>query len=131
MVDRTQGRRFVEQVRAAGIDLATLEDVWGADAAQRSDVDWIRWAGAHRRAALTGDESIRFLRAKREAILAVRLQVFCFPHHSLDVAERVRRVVTLAGSMRRLVAERPGPWVAALYEGRVQVSWPKPVRGRA
>lgn len=104
--------------------MTTLDDVWAQDAAQRSDVDWIRWAAAHRRVAFTADESIRYLKAKREAILSARLQVFCFPHTGIDVAEQVRRTVRLAGSMRRLATERPGPWLAVLYDDRLAVSWP-------
>jgi hypothetical protein len=125
-VDRTLGARFVERVRGAGIDVTTLADVWGEQAAQRSDVDWIRWAAAHRRVAFTADESIRYLRAKRDAILSARLQVFCFPHIGIDVAEQVRRAVRLTGSMRRLATERPGPWLAVLYDDRIAVSWPTP-----
>jgi len=125
-VDRTHGRRFVEQLRAGGLEVTTMADVWGAGAAERSDVDWIRWAGARRRVAITADDSIHFLRAKRDAIQAVRLQIFCFPHSSLTVAEQVRRVLTLRPSMERLAAERPGPWVAVLYDGRAAITWPTP-----
>lgn len=120
VVDRTLGRRFVERLRAAGIQVTTLDDVWGEAAAQRTDVDWIRWAGAHRRVALTADESIRFLKAKRDAIETARLQVFCFPHNCLVVAERVRRVLALTPAMERLVGQRPGPWLAALYADGVR-----------
>lgn len=123
-VDRTLGRRFVERVRAGGLEVTTMADVWGDGCAARSDVDWIRWAGARRRVALTADESIRYLRAKRDAIVAVRLQVFCFPHSALPVAEQVRRVLALRSAMERLAAERPGPWLAALYDGRAAVTWP-------
>jgi hypothetical protein len=123
-VDRTHGRRFVEQLRAGGLEVTTMTDVWGAGAAERSDVDWIRWAGARRRAALTADDSIHHLRAKRDAIQAVRLQIFAFPHGNLTVAEQARRVLALRPSMERLAAERPGPWVAVLYDGRVAVTWP-------
>ena len=117
------------RLRDAGIDVTTLADVWGEQAAQRSDVDWIRWAAAHRRVALTADESIRYLRAKREAIMAVRLQVFCFPHTGVTVDEQVRRVRRLSGAMRR-AADRPGPWLAVLYEDRLAVSWPERPRPR-
>lgn len=101
-----------------------MADIWGAAAAERSDVDWIRWAAAHRRVVLTADESIRYLRAKRDALLAVRLQAFCFPHVDLTLAEQVRRVLALTPAMRRLAAQRPGPWVATLYDDRVAVTWP-------
>lgn len=123
-MDRTQGRRLVEELRAAGLEVTTPADVWGEGAAQRTDVDWIRWAGAHRRIALTADESIGHLAAKRDALVAVRLQVFCFPHNSLTLAERVRRVLARRGSMQRLVDERPGPWIAVLYDGHLAVRWP-------
>jgi PIN like domain len=103
--------------------VTTPADVWGEGAAQRTDVDWIRWAGAHRRVALTADESILFLKAKRDAIVAVRLQAFCFPHHALAVSDQVGRVLAQQRAMRRLVAERPGPWLAALYDGHVEVKW--------
>ena len=124
-VDRTLGRRFVERLRAAGLEVTTLADVWGEGAAQRTDVDWIRWAGARRRVALTADESVRHLRAKRDAILAVRLQVCCFPHHSLTAEEQADRVLSLRPSIERLATERPGPWLAALYDGRVTLTWPE------
>lgn len=124
VVDRTHGRRFVEQLRAGGIEVTTMADVWGASAAERSDVDWIRWAGARRRVALTADDSIRFLRAKRDAIQAVRLQVFYFPHSTLTVAEQARRVLALRSSMERLAAERPGPWLAVLSATRAIPTWP-------
>jgi len=123
-VDRTLGRRFVEQLRSGGLEVTTLADVWGDGAGQRTDVDWIRWAGARRRVALTADESIRYLRAKRDAILAVRLQVCCFPHNNLTAAEQARRVLSLRPAIERLAAERSGPWLAALYDDRVAVTWP-------
>ncbi|HEY3261600.1 MAG TPA: hypothetical protein VGJ95_15255 [Pseudonocardiaceae bacterium] len=123
-MDRTHGRRFVEQLRAGGLEVTTMADVWGIGAAERSDVDWIRWAGARRRVAVTADDSIHFLRAKRDAIVAVRLQVFCFPRHVLPVAEQARRVLALQPSMQRLAADRPGPWVAVLYDNRATITWP-------
>ena len=125
-VDRTHGRRFVEQLRAAGLDVTTMADVWGDGAAQRTDLDWIRWAGARRRIALTADDSIHLLRAKRETIQAVRLQVFCFPHGNLPVADRVRRVLRRRSAMARLAADHPGPWLAVLYDDRAAITWPPP-----
>ncbi|HEY0638042.1 MAG TPA: hypothetical protein VGD67_10375 [Pseudonocardiaceae bacterium] len=123
-MDRTQGRRLVDGLRAAGLDVTTFADVWGDHAARRSDVDWIRWAAAHRRVALTADESIGYLEAKRHAILASRLQVLCFPQGGLPVAERLRRVLALAGAIDRLATRRPGPWLATLYDDRLIVTWP-------
>ena len=123
-VDRTHGLRFVEQLRAAGLEVTTMADIWGDAAGERSDVDWIRWAGARRRLALTADDSIHLLRAKRDAILTVRLQIACFPHGNLTVAERARRVLTLHPAIQRLVTERPGPWLAVLYDDRVTLTWP-------
>jgi PIN like domain len=123
-VDRTLGRRFVERLRAGGLDVTTMADIWGEGAAQRSDVDWIRWAGARRRVALTADESIHFLRAKRDAVVAVRLQIFCFPHTVLPVGEQARRVLSLHPAMERLAADRPGPWLATLYDDRTAITWP-------
>jgi hypothetical protein len=124
--DRTHGRRFVELLRAGGLDVTTMADVWGEGAVRRSDLDWIRWAGARRRVALTADDSIRLLRAKREALVAVRLQVFCFPHGALSVDDQVRRLLSRRSTIARLVAERPGPWLAVLYDARTTIAWPPP-----
>ena len=124
LVDRTQGRRFVEQIRNAGLDAITLADVWGRNQAQLvKDVEWISWAAGNGCVGLTADESIRYLAAERDAISACGLQVFCFPHNNLLVAEQVRRVVQHAAGMKRLAADEPGPWLAAIYAGELTVKW--------
>ena len=45
MVDRTSGRRFVVALRAAGVSVVTLADVWGEQQAQDiPDPMWISHA---------------------------------------------------------------------------------------
>lgn len=122
--DRTHGQRFVGLLRAGGLEVTTMADVWGEGACERTDLDWIRWAGARRRLALTADDSVHFLRAKREAIQAVRLQIFAFPHGTLTVDEQARRVLALHPAIERLAADRRGPWLAVLYDDRIAVTWP-------
>ena len=108
------------------MDLVTGADVWGAREFQAiDDAEWISWAARNGCAGLTADEKIRY--RHKQALVSNQLQVFCFPHNNLLIAEQVRRVLVHAERMRQLVAAHPGPWLATLYEANspdgVQIKW--------
>lgn len=116
-------------LRAADLDVTTLADIWGEEAAQRvPDDEWIRYAGERAMIALTADDAIRYYPPNKEALLGSSLRVFCFPHGNLTWRSQVERILGNRHRMERYVAEMPGPWLAKLYSDQVEVVWPPEAR---
>jgi hypothetical protein len=78
-LDRSLGRIQVPTLlRAAGLDLRTLAEVYGVPADEDvSDVEWLTRAGHEGWPVLMKDERIRYRPAERDAVLAAGVQAFC------------------------------------------------------
>lgn len=78
-LDRGIVRRQVRDLlRAAGIRLHTLAEVYGIPADEQvSDVDWLGEAGERGWPVLMKDDRIRYRTAERAAVIAHGVQAFC------------------------------------------------------
>lgn len=74
-LDRSLGRRQVpDLLRAAGLRLRTLSEVYGIPADEDvADVDWLERAGASGWVVLMKDERIRYRPAERQALVVHRV----------------------------------------------------------
>ena len=87
-LDRSLGRIQVPLLlRAAGLDLRTLAEVYGVPADEDvSDVEWLTRAGHEGWPVLMKDERIRYRPAERDAVLAAGVQAFCLVKGNLRAA---------------------------------------------
>lgn len=88
-VDRSLGRRQVpDLLRAAGVRLRTLAEVYGVPADEAvEDIDWLARVGAQGWPVLMKDERIRYRAAERAALLAHNVQAFCLSRGDLRAAD--------------------------------------------
>lgn len=111
-VDRSLGRRQVpELLRAAGVRLRTLSEVYGVPADEAvEDVHWLARAGAQGWPVLMKDERIRYRTAEREALLAHSVQAFCLNRGDLRAADMAEAYI---GVFPRMVVacQEPGPFL--------------------
>ncbi len=129
MVDRTNGRRFVGALRAAGVSVVTLADVWGEQQAQDiPDPMWISHAAERGYTGLTADDDLRYAPSNKQALTNSGLRVFCFPNGNLPWRTQVGRVLAHLLEIDRLVTDVPGPWMAKLYGYGVEIVWPPELR---
>jgi len=129
MVDRTNGRRFVGALRAAGVSVVTLADVWGEPQAQDiPDPTWISYAAERGYTALTADDDLRYAPSNKQALTNSGLRVLCFPNGNLPWRTQVGRVLAHLLEIDRLITEVPGPWMAKLYGDGVKIVWPPELR---
>jgi hypothetical protein len=77
-VDRSLGKSIVEGLRAAGLVVRSMTDVYGEERAQRlPDQVWLRDAGRRSWIVLTKDDAIRRRPAERDAMIDAAAKVFC------------------------------------------------------
>jgi hypothetical protein len=111
-VDRSLGRRQVpDLLRAAGVRLRTLAEVYGIPADEAvEDVDWLAHAGAQGWTVLMKDERIRYRAAEREALLAHNVQAFRLNRGDLRAAEMAETYIRV---LPRIVVacQEPGPFL--------------------
>lgn len=111
-VDRSLGRRQVpDLLRAAGVRLRTLAEVYGIPADEAvEDIDWLARAGAQGWPVLMKDERIRYRATEREALLAHNVQAFCLSRGDLRAADMAETYIRV---LPRIVAacREPGPFL--------------------
>lgn len=77
-VDRSLGKSIVEGLRAAGLTVHSMADVYGEKRSQRLDDEiWLRDAGKNDWIVLTKDDAIRRRPAERDALTEAGARVFC------------------------------------------------------
>jgi hypothetical protein len=114
-LDRSLGRRQVpDLLRAAGLRLRTLSEVYGIPADEDvADVDWLELAGARGWAALMKDERIRYRPAERGALVSHRVRAFCLTGGNLRAHQMAElflvSIVEIAAACRD-----PGPFLYAV-----------------
>lgn len=111
-VDRSLGRRqFPELLRAAGIRLRTLAEVYGVPADEAvEDVDWLARAGDEGWPVLMKDERIRYRAAEREALLEHDVQAFCLSRGDLRAVEMAEAYIRVFPRITT-ACEEPGPFL--------------------
>lgn len=90
LLDRSLGSVQVPRIlRAAGLRLQTLVDVYGSPADERiEDPEWLRLAGERGWVVFMKDQRIRYREVERAAVLDNRVRAFCLSSGNLRSAQR-------------------------------------------
>lgn len=123
-VDRSLGKSVVEALRATGLTVHSMADVYGEERAQRlADEVWLRDAGQMDWIVLTKDDAIRRRPAERDDLTEAAVRSFCLTTAQLRGAEQIRRFVDNHHRILRQ-ARKPGPYIYGVYEGGLPRLWP-------
>ena len=123
-VDRSLGKSIVAGLRAAGLVVRSMADVYGEKAAQRlPDEVWLRDAGQNDWVVLTKDDAIRRRPAERDALAEAKVRVFCLTTAQLRGSEQVERFLVNRNRILRQ-ARKPGPYIYGVYESGLRRLWP-------
>lgn len=123
-VDRSLGKSIVEALRAAGLVVHSMADIYGEKRAQRlPDEVWLRDAGRQSWIVLTKDDAIRRRPAERDAMIDAAAKVFCLTTAKLRGVEQTERFVH---NRYRIVRQsrKPGPYIYGVYENGLKRLWP-------
>lgn len=123
-VDRSLGKSIVAGLRAAGLKVLSMADVYGEKAAQLlPDEVWLRDAGENDWVVLTKDDAIRRRPAERDALTEAEVRVFCLTNRNMRAADQTERFVA---NRHRIVrqARKPGPYIYGVYEAGLRRLWP-------
>lgn len=123
-VDRSLGKSIVEGLRAAGLTVRSMADVYGEERAQRlPDEVWLRDAGEKGWIVLTKDDAIRRRPAERDAMIAAAVRVFCLTTAQLRGAEQLERFLV---NRHRIIRQsrKAGPYIYGVYEKGLKRLWP-------
>jgi hypothetical protein len=123
-VDRSLGKSIVEGLRATGLTVHSMADVYGDARAQclRDEV-WLRDAGENGWIVLTKDDAIRRRPAERDAMIDAAVRVFCLTTAQLRGAEQTQRFVRNRHRILRQ-ARKPGPYIYGVYDRGLKRLWP-------
>lgn len=126
-VDRSLGRYLLPaRLRAAGLDVVCLADIWPAREQRLPDDSWLRRCAHEGWAALSSDDAL--LRDDgRETVAACGAQVFHLKA-SLTAAQQADLVLTRLNSITRHFHETPPPFLARVRQDGVRIVWPQPGR---
>jgi hypothetical protein len=125
LVDRSLSQRSLPvTLRAAGLIVRTLTDVYGEQLAQQTDdATWLALAGERGWVVLCKDDHIRRRPAELQAMAEGKVRVFCLTNAQLTFAEQAERFI--ANRHRIIQASRkPGPYVYGVYQDRIDKLWP-------
>jgi PIN domain-containing protein len=126
LVDRSLSQALLPaELRAAGLTVHTLAEVYGERAAQETeDTAWIALAAQRGWVVLTKDDRIRRRPAERQAIEDGKVRVFCLTNAGLTFAGQASYFV--ANRFRIIQASRkPGPYLYGVYQDRIRKLWPE------
>ena len=114
-LDRSLGRRQVpELLRAAGLRLQTLSEVYGIPADEDvPDVAWLELAGGRGWPVLMKDERIRRRVVERDALVAHGVKAFCLTSGNLRAAEMAAQFLAVIERIAAICME-PGPFLYAV-----------------
>jgi uncharacterized protein with PIN domain len=123
-VDRSLGKSIVKALRATGLTVHSMADVYGEKRAQRlADEVWLRDAGKNDWIVLTKDDAIRRRPAERDALTDAAVRAFCLTTAQLRGAEQIERFLHNRHRILRQ-ARRPGPYIYGVYESGLKRLWP-------
>lgn len=114
-LDRSLGRRQVpDLLRAAGLHLQTLAEVYGVPADETiADVEWLARAGHEGWVVLMKDDRIRYRPAERAALIDHRVRAFCLTSGNLRAAEMAQLYLAVLGKIVS-ACTAPGPFLYAV-----------------
>jgi hypothetical protein len=123
-VDRSLGKSIVEGLRAAGLTVLSMADVYGEERAQLlPDEVWLRDAGEKGWVVLTKDDAIRRRPAERDAMIAAAVRVFCLTTAQLRGTEQTERFIANRHRILRQ-SRKAGPYIYGVYEKGLKRLWP-------
>jgi hypothetical protein len=123
-VDRSLGKSIVEGLRAAGLTVHSMAEVYGEKRAQLlADEIWLQDAGKNDWIVLTKDDAIRRRPAERDALTKAAVRVFCLTNRNLRGAEQTERFVLNRHRILRQ-ARKSGPYIYGVYEQGLKRLWP-------
>jgi hypothetical protein len=123
-VDRSLGKSIVEGLRATGLTVHSMADIYGEKRAQLlPDEVWLRDAGKNDWIVLTKDDAIRRRPAERDALTEAAVRAFCLTNRNMRGAEQTERFVSNRYRILRQ-ARRPGPYIYGVYEKGLKRLWP-------
>jgi hypothetical protein len=123
-VDRSLGKSIVEGLRATGLTVRSMADVYGEKRAQLlADEVWLRDAGENDWIVLTKDDAIRRRPAERDALTGAAVRVFCLTNRSMRGTEQTERFVSNRHRILRQ-ARKPGPYIYGVYAMGLKRLWP-------
>jgi hypothetical protein len=123
-LDRSLGKSIGIALRAEGLIVHSMAEVYGEEHAQRlPDEVWLRDAGENDWIVLTKDDAIRRRPAERDAMIEAAVRVFCLTTAQLRGAEQTARFVR---NRHRIIrqARTPGPYIYGVYEKELKRLWP-------
>jgi PIN like domain len=123
-VDRSLGKSIVEGLRATGLTVYSMADIYGEKRGQLlADEVWLRDAGKNDWIVLTKDDAIRRRPAERDVLTDAAVRVFCLTNRNMRGAEQTER---FASNRHRILhqARRPGPYIYGVYAGGLKRLWP-------
>jgi hypothetical protein len=124
-IDRSLGKSIAEGLRAEGLTVHTMASVYGEQKGQELDDEvWLRDAGKNDWVVLTKDDAIRRRPSERDALADAGVRVFCLTNRHLRGAEQLARFVDNRFRIMQR-AQKPGPYIYGVYEGRLGKLWPK------
>lgn len=125
-IDRSLGRRVVpDALRASDLIVHTMASVYGEQVGQGlRDETWLRDVGERGWVVLMKDDAIRRRPAEREALIEGGVRAFCLTNAQLRGEEQARRFVDNRERILRQ-AQRPGPYIYGVYDGRIARLWPR------
>jgi hypothetical protein len=114
-LDRSLGRRQVpDLLRAAGLRLRTLSEVYGIPADEDvADVDWLELAGTRRWVVLMKDERIRYRPGERQALVSHKVMAFCLTSGNLR-AHQMAELFLASVEEITAACHDPGPFLYAV-----------------
>lgn len=123
-VDRSLGKSIVEGLRAVGLTVHSLAEVYGEQPGQLlADEVWLRDAGQNDWIVLTKDDAIRRRPAERDALTEAAVRVFCLTNRHLRGTEQTERFVSNRHRILRQ-ARKPGPYIYGVYKQGLKRLWP-------
>ncbi len=124
-IDRSLGKSIAVALRAVGLEVLTMADVYGEKTAQTlKDEVWLHDAGTAGWVVLTKDDAIRRRPAERDALEAAGARVFCLTAAQLRGAEQATWLVENRHRILRQ-CRKPGPYIYGVYEKRIARLWPR------
>jgi len=118
-VDRSLGRKIVDDLRGAGFNVEEHAAHFADDA---PDVDWLGEAGRRGWVVLTKDKAVRRNRLELEAILASGVTCFSLGHGNLRAVQMAQAFVTACPRMERVLRRYDPPIIATVTAaGHVRV----------
>ena len=123
-VDRSLGKSIVEGLRAVGLTVHSMADIYGEQRGQLlADEVWLRDAGENDWIVLTKDDAIRRRPAERDALTEAAVRVFCLTNRHLRGVEQTERFIRNSHRILRQ-ARKPGPYIYGVYEHGLKRLWP-------